>query len=966
MMKPTKKKWFRIFFSFLLFFLAYFLFAKNVVAAEPTGCTMNFWRGDYGIYNPAYGWIGAWYDGRYFNATVGECTGSSTERYCIGWRESKDGCVNPDNLSYANGGNFTWPELAPGTLGSTWCITAWVREKDAFNQCLGTGVYPSTGLLNLWSSGHRIESLTYTSAYEPLFDRWTIFYRGRLSGNAFPGEYVGFRRKDNSFSFCKGLLLDSNKDFMCSLSVTGSENLKDYFGSELCVLVADSRTSSNCIFVGPTPAIPTLAPTGVLPTVTVTTTPTVTPTPTIGASFSCRVLPSSANVVPFDSVSIKAVDATGSSNLRMVNNTWPPPSCGGLSYLPDGSPYATFYAPGNVGLFCSQDARAERTVGGVPTGETADCTPGVYTVTETIYCCGSVNLCRACMVGESPSNSCAGKGIGIWCGIGGGGLGVELEFLSLTPSLCSGSAGDTCTFTAEARATVPFDFRFGVRPSGSIIAYTALDNTVYNGGGVPIADNYNSDLLTNPAYDDSIKFSPPYSGDKYLKTVEAYVVPVIQGDGGCPGGVVYMAILASDKKTILAETNATSGSCTNPTWTAFNFTIEPRLSPGTDYYLAMMTKISDEKINWGSRVYWVGGMEYHILTRRFTFRQVDDSPLGGFPPENTPVVENRCSESVEKGVNGYYDKTCEVSYTLPEAGTSTEFKIGGEVRTIGQYTYNCGGIPNGCWQGYFTDGGAVLGTVTVSNSAWWQGANGGNIYGYGGVNSKISSTATSPYLIDGVSGIAGSGTMTLDTNGQDVSLSKWFITNYGLAGLDSPDINGYSYAFFNNKLKDRLTQTIGLGDSKLDNLLANLGGSPNPSVTLVNTNVTISSSGGYDGGTAVVLVNGDLNINTNLPVGESSALAFFVRGKITINPMVTRLDGVYFAQSDFSSGVSSNQLVGNGSWLVSGEGKFILGRDLGIANSSTPAEKVNFMPKYLILLNNLLGRQDYVWQEVPG
>jgi len=130
--------------------------------------------------------------------------------------------------------------------------------------------------------------------------------------------------------------------------------------------------------------------------------------------------------------------------------------------------------------------------------------------------------------------------------------------------------------------------------------------------------------------------------------------------------------------------------------------------------------------------------------------------------------------------------------------------------------------------------------------------------------------------------------------------------------------------------------------------------------------VTISSSGGYDGGTAVVLVNGDLNINTNLPVGESSALAFFVRGKITINPMVTRLDGVYFAQSDFSSGVSSNQLVGNGSWLVSGEGKFILGRDLGIANSSTPAEKVNFMPKYLILLNNLLGRQDYVWQEVPG
>jgi len=103
-----------------------------------------------------------------------------------------------------------------------------------------------------------------------------------------------------------------------------------------------------------------------------------------------------------------------------------------------------------------------------------------------------------------------------------------------------------------------------------------------------------------------------------------------------------------------------------------------------------------------------------------------------------------------------------------------------------------------------------------------------------------------------------------------------------------------------------------------------------------------------------------------VPVGDTSALVFIVNGSITVDPTVTIIDGIYFAKGVFSTGSSNSQLVGKGAWFVSPDGQFTLERNLGANNATLPAEKVNFEPKYLLKLMDLLGKPDYIWQEVPG
>lgn len=104
------------------------------------------------------------------------------------------------------------------------------------------------------------------------------------------------------------------------------------------------------------------------------------------------------------------------------------------------------------------------------------------------------------------------------------------------------------------------------------------------------------------------------------------------------------------------------------------------------------------------------------------------------------------------------------------------------------------------------------------------------------------------------------------------------------------------------------------------------------------------------GSTGVVFVNGDLNINSDIVVATTNPLIVVVSGKITINQLVNRVDGIYVADGDIvAAGNSTTQLGINGS-LYSSSGDISLTRSYTnpANNNTSPAVLVTYRPDLLI------------------
>ncbi len=121
----------------------------------------------------------------------------------------------------------------------------------------------------------------------------------------------------------------------------------------------------------------------------------------------------------------------------------------------------------------------------------------------------------------------------------------------------------------------------------------------------------------------------------------------------------------------------------------------------------------------------------------------------------------------------------------------------------------------------------------------------------------------------------------------------------------------------------------------------------------------------------IVLVDGDLKINSDITVASGGFLAFIVSGKLTVDPVVTKLEGLYDAdgqfvtQSQYKQGVTNdNQLAVDGS--VVAWGGVSLGRDLGPGNASTPAERFTYRPDLLLDMPQAMKIYALDWQEVPA
>lgn len=125
-------------------------------------------------------------------------------------------------------------------------------------------------------------------------------------------------------------------------------------------------------------------------------------------------------------------------------------------------------------------------------------------------------------------------------------------------------------------------------------------------------------------------------------------------------------------------------------------------------------------------------------------------------------------------------------------------------------------------------------------------------------------------------------------------------------------------------------------------------------------------------GTAVIFIDGNINIKGDVKaLASTKGLVFVVKGNIIIDQSVTQIDAILISSGYIytagpncnSSAVSASQLVINGSLISLNEANNIkFCRTL--ANNATSAEKINYQPKYLVILRNLFSDTLQKWSEV--
>ncbi|MCR4324090.1 MAG: hypothetical protein NUV69_00175, partial [Candidatus Curtissbacteria bacterium] len=202
--------------------------------------------------------------------------------------------------------------------------------------------------------------------------------------------------------------------------------------------------------------------------------------------------------------------------------------------------------------------------------------------------------------------------------------------------------------------------------------------------------------------------------------------------------------------------------------------------------------------------------------------------------------------------------------------------------------------------------------------------------------------------------------------GQDID-SKVRTQKWKISGYDKRLVPvGGVYNFFADRFLKK-------AQSSGQNLCAITGGTRN-GFWYCNSNATFDSTSAM-AGSSVWFIDGDLTIKKNLTIGVADSVTFIVRGNITVETGVDRVDGLYVTNGTFSdydplAGKAGRQLVINGGVYAR---TVNLGRILGgtlcpsgtqCNNSQTAAVKLVYDPKYLLGLNTVLGSPDLDWREV--
>ena len=131
----------------------------------------------------------------------------------------------------------------------------------------------------------------------------------------------------------------------------------------------------------------------------------------------------------------------------------------------------------------------------------------------------------------------------------------------------------------------------------------------------------------------------------------------------------------------------------------------------------------------------------------------------------------------------------------------------------------------------------------------------------------------------------------------------------------------------------------------------------------------------YQGAPAVIFVDGSMTIDADMSMDADTGVIFIVKEDIIVDDDVIEIAGVFITNGVFNShdtnscGVASDgygsddRLVINGA--VHAFGQLCFTRDPGGAsNLNTPAELINYEPKYLYLFQEIVGDPTVIYREI--
>ena len=194
-----------------------------------------------------------------------------------------------------------------------------------------------------------------------------------------------------------------------------------------------------------------------------------------------------------------------------------------------------------------------------------------------------------------------------------------------------------------------------------------------------------------------------------------------------------------------------------------------------------------------------------------------------------------------------------------------------------------------------TNGGTNSYAIAFLPQTGWFQTSVGNVYAAGQLTSSIPSSATTPYFSLGVSpGIVSYGT------GYDFSLTS---ANKGEAQVSSP---GWLVQQTSSPINyyERFTQKL-ISDTKTS-LTEHLDALPQPTratspcIFTVEGNLVTAPSSPWTIGAdekMIVLVNGNVTINSPITIASGGFFSLIVNGNITVNPSVGSVDGIYITSS---------------------------------------------------------------------
>ncbi len=237
----------------------------------------------------------------------------------------------------------------------------------------------------------------------------------------------------------------------------------------------------------------------------------------------------------------------------------------------------------------------------------------------------------------------------------------------------------------------------------------------------------------------------------------------------------------------------------------------------------------------------------------------------------------------------------------------------------------------------------------------WVRLTGGDVYSAGSI-SIPGLVPDGQYSADGVVA-TGSG----DSISGLVSPQAWYITRYPAPMAPISGLKTYIPQL--DKLQ-RKAQPLTAGRLPSSSGIYGFDGK----FTIDSNTLTAGFQAGVYN--AVIIINGDLAINSRFALNPQTAVVFLVTGDVIYQPSVEFSAGIIIAAKTINTGASSTVLTHTGALI--GLGGVSLGRDLGRKgnpnNSTTPAEVISFPSQYLAnqglarLLNGG-GGTDFHWQE---